>query len=248
MPAATAVALLASAARTTSGSGSGVDVSTRAGLDVYLEVTAVAGTGPTLSVQIETSREGSAWSALGPAVAVTGVGTTRIIRAGANGYARVSYTIGGTGGPSFTFAVAGDSLTCYAVPDDVGNVEVREAADDSERANATAEKFIERTTYADGYLRASGKLTLPLTAWGRDLRGAVGKLATWDVLTDVVGMNPEDAANSNWMSRRDEALDWLRGVARSSIVLEDTTDTTPTVEESPVVVYTNARRGWGSWP
>lgn len=247
MASATAVTLLSSAARTASGSGSSVDVSGKAGLDVYLEVTAVAGTSPTLSVQVETSRDGSAWSALGPAVAVTAVGTVRIVRAGAQRYVRVSYTVSGSS-PSFTFAIGGDSLVCYAVPADVGNIEVRQAADDDERANGTAEKFIERSTYADGYLRASGKLTLPLTAWGRDLRGAVAKLATWDVLSDVVGMNPEDAANSNWIARRDEALEWLRGVARGSIVVEDVADTTPTVEESSSVVYTTARRGWGSWP
>lgn len=108
--------------------------------------------------------------------------------------------------------------------------------------DATLDK---RSKFADGYLAASGRYTLPLTAWGDDLRLAVCQLAAWDVLTAVVGFNPEDASNSNWRDRRDEALAWLRDVAAGKVIPADVVDSSPdVVEAGGVTAASLPLRGW----
>lgn len=102
-----------------------------------------------------------------------------------------------------------------------------------------------RSRFADGYL--AGRWTLPLTAWGDDLRLAVCQLAAWDIMTTVVGMNPEDASNSNWRDRRDEALSWLRDVAAGKVTPVGIVDTTPDVPEAGVSIGSEPLRGWGRY-
>jgi hypothetical protein len=58
---------------------------------------------------------------------------------------------------------------------------------------------------ADGYLQSSGRITLPLTAWGVDLKMCVAKLAAWEIMAVRVGHNPDDPNNFVWRDRRDEA-------------------------------------------
>lgn len=85
--------------------------------------------------------------------------------------------------------------------------------------------LLKRSVYADGYL--GKRYTLPILAWGDDLRLAVSQLSGWDVMAVVLQMNPEDAANSNWRDRRDEAQRWLEGVAAGRIVPTGIVDSSP---------------------
>ena len=106
---ATALTLLASAARTTSGVGAAVDLgsSTTALLD--LVVTAVSGTTPSLVVALQTSADSVVWQTATTVAAVSATGRTAVRVVGALRYLRVSYTISGTD-PSFTFSVSGEAV------------------------------------------------------------------------------------------------------------------------------------------
>lgn len=98
--------VLPSAARTTSGDGAAVggfgDAET---LRAQLDVTAVSGVTPSLTVKLQDSLDGVNWNDLGPFAAKTAVGREVIDIATPHGsLLRATWTITGTT-PSFTFAV-----------------------------------------------------------------------------------------------------------------------------------------------
>lgn len=98
--------LVSSAARTSSGNAvlSG-DYYAAEHLRVTLDVTAVSGTTPSLTLAVEKSADGTTWTAADtfPARTTTGA-VTRDIYGGGFNRLRVSWTITGTT-PSFTFSV-----------------------------------------------------------------------------------------------------------------------------------------------
>lgn len=96
---------LTSAARTTSGT---VDLGTIPGehgeLLIYLDVTAIAGTSPTMTVTYQSSPDGVSFFDNTAGVALTAAGKQLIKIPNTSGnYGRLSYAIGGTT-PSFTFS------------------------------------------------------------------------------------------------------------------------------------------------
>lgn len=112
-------ALHPTAARTATGSGTGIDMQTRDG-DLYLVLDSAAGTGttPTLAVTVESSDTlGGTYTAISGA-AFTTVTTTAsqqslvISKDEARRFVRVTYTIGGTT-PSFTFSVNAVGVNKY---------------------------------------------------------------------------------------------------------------------------------------
>jgi hypothetical protein len=100
-------ATVASAARTTSGTGTAFDVGPHNIIEYTVTITAAGGTSPTLVVGVEVQIEGSAnWVQVPTPIAQqTGTATARAaaIVAGAN-KARYYWTIGGTT-PTFTFKI-----------------------------------------------------------------------------------------------------------------------------------------------
>lgn len=104
------VTLHASAARTANGTGPVVEVAEYDTLRLLLDVTAAAGTSPTLGVEIQTSFDGTTdWRSLGSFAQKVGVSSERKSFSGADRFVRASYTIGGTS-PSFTFSIAGEAV------------------------------------------------------------------------------------------------------------------------------------------
>lgn len=106
-PAASQAYLAASAARTTTGSGSAVTGWARdAGLAVTkLDVTAASGTTPSLTVTIQDSPDGTTWTTRDTfAVKVATGAEARPLPAGLSPFVRASWTITGTS-PSVTFSV-----------------------------------------------------------------------------------------------------------------------------------------------
>lgn len=102
--------LAGSAARTASGNGAAADVAARRTLSVLLDVTAAAGTSPTLNVTVETSHTGtSGWRSMGSFVQAIAVSSERKSFGGADRHVRVVWTLGGTS-PSFTFSVAAEAV------------------------------------------------------------------------------------------------------------------------------------------
>lgn len=101
--------LLASAARTASGNmgNTGLDVSGAEAVALELNVTAVSGTTPSLTVSIEHSNDGTNWAAADPVDAFAARTTTgRVFKnvTVKGRFIRLVWTISGTT-PSFTFAV-----------------------------------------------------------------------------------------------------------------------------------------------
>lgn len=109
-----AVAAAPGGPRTTSGTGPTFGVPAGARVAIALIVTAVSGTGPSMTVSVQWSHDaGTTWSDADPAdvfPAVTATGNRVKEFARKGGHARLAWTISGTT-PSFTFsataAVAG---------------------------------------------------------------------------------------------------------------------------------------------
>ena len=100
--------LVPSAAQTSSGIGSAVEVGEYIQLLVTLNITAMSGTSPSVEVYLETSDDdGTTWYTLpnGNFTSATSVGQQVMqITAPFGNYLRAVYTLGGTT-PSVTFAV-----------------------------------------------------------------------------------------------------------------------------------------------
>lgn len=106
--------VLASAARTATGTSSGLGLATEPSSKVAigLDVTAVSGTSPTLDIAVEWSHDGSTWLAAQSADTFTqATAATAAVKVfDVKGqHLRVAYTIGGTA-PSFTFSVTAVSV------------------------------------------------------------------------------------------------------------------------------------------
>jgi crotonobetainyl-CoA:carnitine CoA-transferase CaiB-like acyl-CoA transferase len=100
-------ALLASAARTTTGVGTGIYVPQYDMAVLTLVISAVSGTTPNLTVSIDTSPDNSTWTAIAAfAAQTTTTAGVRKIFSGVDNWIRASWTITGTT-PSFTFTVTG---------------------------------------------------------------------------------------------------------------------------------------------
>jgi phage gp36-like protein len=84
---------------------------------------------------------------------------------------------------------------------------------------------------------------LPLVAWGDDLRIAVAWMAAWALLSRR-GFNPEAGADVAVRKNYEDAVGWLRDVARGGLDPTDVEDSSPAVLEDAAVVLTEDRRGW----
>jgi len=98
-----------------------------------------------------------------------------------------------------------------------------------------------RSSFAEDFLARFYKL--PLKRWGASLSIAVAQLAAWDLVSSVIGFNPEDLSNAVWRDRRDEAMATLDRLAlHGGPGFEDSS---PMIEESAPVMLSERRRGWG---
>lgn len=102
--------LLPSAARTTSGESGVIDLGFADEAIVFLDVTAVSGTAPTLDVKIQVADPNGAYYDLASFTQVTAVGRQARQISNFGQKAKIVYTIGGTT-PSFTFSVTAISKT-----------------------------------------------------------------------------------------------------------------------------------------
>ncbi len=98
------------------------------------------------------------------------------------------------------------------------------------------------SSLVDGYLVR--RFTLPLSAWGDDLRRAVVHIAAWDLLCRR-GFRPGDGADEAVRMRYEDAMSWLKDVSAGRVEPQGVTDASPAVAESfGVVVVSHPRRGW----
>lgn len=238
------VTLRAAAAASSSGSGSSIDVgATRRSLRLSLDVTAVTIAG-TLTVSVQTSRDGTNWRSLGAFAAATAVGAEELFFGDADQYVRVAWTLTGTGA-NITFAVTGDAALVYATLADFHRLALPGAAttglvtSDIVAALRAASDEADDVGLDDAY-------TLPLTAWPDSLKRHVSNIAALTVM-GVRGYSPEAGTRDTFKDRADDAIAWLKMVGQkgaSGIV-----DSTPETNEPAYAIATSTRRGWGGgWP
>lgn len=97
---------------------------------------------------------------------------------------------------------------------------------------------------ADSYLRS--RYTLPLTGYGDDLKGAVCKLAAYELMR-ARGYAPGAGRDESLKDSRDEAVSWLKDVsAGRAHVSGGNTTPAPTrhARASSPNVTSNRLRGW----
>ncbi len=127
-----------------------------------------------------------------------------------------------------------DDLTALAIP--------AEAIADLDPAIVT-QALASASDDADSYLR--NKFTLPLTAWGQDLRKAVCRIAAYSLLSSR-GFNPQ-ASNSDRLiaDNNEKAIAWLRDVGKG-LATPSVTDSSPTGLPSVPSAVRTEPRGWYS--
>lgn len=237
-----ALALLASAAQTTTGAGAAVDLGARDRLlRQTLAVSAASGTSPTLDVRLEASADGvTGWQTFATFTRATAAAVEKITAIAPERFVRVAWSIGGTDTPSFTFAVAGSKGVSYANLDDFDQHGVPSAALRSRTTTQKCDALAAASEKADGKLAL--RYDLPLVSWSSDLTEAVCKLAAYEEMS-VRGFNP-DGSDSHIRDRHNDAWKWLSEVADGHVSPVGIVDSTPDVEDDGVIVYTDARRGW----
>lgn len=100
------VTVKASAATTTTGQTAGFPTGYQNTLDIFVDITAVSGTTPSMTVNVEWSNDNATWFAADTADSFTAATAAqkRVKEFAVKGnYARLNYTISGTT-PSFTWA------------------------------------------------------------------------------------------------------------------------------------------------
>jgi phage gp36-like protein len=242
MPSTTPIAPLASATRTADGSGSSVDLGVRTTAALDLVVTALDGTLPTLTVALQTSKDGTTWRALGAFTAVSAAGVSSKRFPGADRYLRATWALGGTD-PSFTFSVEGDAVLVFATPADlyrlgVAREAIKNISDEDKDAALAAV-----TDVAYGYF-GKNAFVLPPAQWGDDLRRAVCGVAAYDLMS-VRGYAPTPGSDVNIRLRHQDAIEWFKGVSNEKIKPAHFIDATPEVYDGGAFVVSRGRRGWG---
>lgn len=237
-----AVTLHASGAETAAGSGTSVDIGAlRSVLKLTLDVTELSGTSPSVTVTVETSPTGTGWKAARTLTAVTAVGALKVIAAGLERYVRASWTIGGSGGPSVTFAVTAVAHAIYAEPGDLDRYGAPEDSYAGLTLEQKADKLLAATSEAESHLAAA--YTLPLTAWGDSLRYHVARMATAAIM-DRRGIDPEGADNYFGLMRK-QAIDWLKMVATGKTRPPEIVDSaTAELEIGGYIAQAETKRGW----
>lgn len=240
MPHRSAIDLAASSARTSSGTGASVDMGAATTAVLRLDVTAASGSSPTLAVTVQTSPDGTTWASLGTFATVSGAGAVERRFPGAAKLVRAAWTIGG-GSPSFTFTIAGGALTVYAVPSDIDELGAAGGAlaelDDEakDRALCAATEELDTQLQSGGY-------TLPITAWGDDVRQHVVDVAVYRLMCRR-GFSP-DGTDSLIVKNYDDAQRWMRRVGTEDMSLAGVVDSTSSAYDGGAFVVSAAKRGW----
>lgn len=241
-----AVDLLTLGAQAASSSGAAVDIAAiRSALDLEVRVDAVSGTDPTLDVVIETSgSESGPWrSANGTLTQITdaaasGPGVYKFYVADCARYNRVTWTIGGTATPTFTFGVSGYAHTVYATVADLSRFGMSTNVMSDLDGQLVNEHVIAATGEASDYL--STAFELPLTSWGKSLTKRTATLAVYNIAT---GPNRE-AIDETLRDNYTDAIKWFNTIAAGRLRPTTILDSTPTVEEDSAYVVSDATRGW----
>lgn len=134
-------------------------------------------------------------------------------------------------------------MTRYASTTDLGRLGVATQALSGLDAATREDALDACSALADGYL--SNRYSLPLSAWGDDLRLHVAGMAAFRLLAGR-GYNPQVANDEVVRMLWEDAIRWLERVAAGTVTPAGITDATPEeAEELPsFAMVTNTSRGW----
>ncbi len=207
------------AAETSSGSTAALDIGSRNALQVTLDVEVIT-PDTRISVKVETSTTGTGgWKSLGSLPALSTTTFCEDTFGSVKRFVRFSWTIEGTT-PSVTFALTGSAHLTYAVVRDLERLGIAVAALKSVATGTKVEALIAASDTADRYL--CRQFTLPLIAWGNDLRRLVAHIATYDLMA-VRGFQPE-GADQLIVKRYDDAMAALREVGEDKACMPEVED------------------------
>lgn len=243
------ITLRASASAAASGTGASLDLEIAdSTARLWLEVTAVSGTLPTLDVIVEHSHNGVSWTTLGSFAQKTAAGAEFKVFPDANQFLRVRWVIGGTL-PDFTFSVSGEQVLVYATPADVQLLGIRSAALGG--SNAVTDAEIDRAVEAagdtiDSYLDQAD-IDTPMEEWPGSIRRAAAIIAAYDLVSARVGYNPDAQGDDPFRKRYEDMIKWLESIAAGDAALPGGGTTTPPDAATTgrvLVVTSEEPRGW----
>lgn len=207
------IVLHASAAVTADGSGAQVDIAAyRGAAKLVLEVSAISGTLPLLTVFVQTSPSGTTWTDVGSFATVNGTSVQELAFSDLRRYVRARWVVAGTL-PSFTFALSGEAHLVLAQMRDVNAVSLPAGALVNVAADLKACSLIDATDLIVGYLERGS--AWPKTTWGGDLRRACSIIAAYDLMVGR-GFDP-DRYDENFRKRYEDIIKWLEKIAEGTI-------------------------------
>lgn len=211
--------------------GTPLDISTRSAARVTVDVSAVAGS---VTVVIQTSPDGSTWrSAI--TMALSAVGKTERVAYDLSSNLRAVVTL--ASGATVTLSVSAVAHDIYCHPEDITRYGLPLRSIPNESRETLVEMCLAATDVSDGFVGAA--YTLPLLAWGHDLKLHTAKIAT-RLLLDQRGWDPEK--DEPIVVGYDNAMSWLSKLGKGHIAPPGIRDSTPTVVDSGSVVRSRSRR------
>lgn len=202
-----AIELHAASPESTAGQGASVDIGAlRSCVRLVLDIGSVSGNAPSLSVSLETSRNGvDGWRLAGG----IGASNPEAVFANLQRFIRVTWNVTGTASPIVTFRIYGTAEVIYATPKDLNGFGIPAKALDSVADETKAQALLAASDEADGYL-GSGFI-LPLTSWTSDLRKHVANMAVMTIMK-VRGFQP-GGSDDLIVKGQDDAVCWLTKIA-----------------------------------
>lgn len=248
------IELHASGEETSSGTGDAVDITTaRSCCELALVVTAASGTTPSLKVSISTAPTDSGpWRAVCTFASATTAEKLERTIGKLDRYVRATWALTGTG-PAFTFALTGEAHTLYCEPGDLAKTGVPQLALDGIDENTRIECCLRATADAETALNSSYEM--PITSWGKDLRGHVASRAVFYAMNHR-GRQPTGNTNSPdtlidmmggfslFTGAKSAAQMYFEAVAKGVLKPVGIVDQTPDEYEGGGEVVSGTRRGW----
>lgn len=239
-----AIVLHALAAETASGQSAAVDMGvSRAAAKLALELTAIAGTTPALTVSLQTSADGTTgWRTVDSWAALSAVDKAWQSFADLSRYVRVSWALAGSGlGLSATFKVEGDAHQLYLQAGDVTSTELPAKAIASVPKTVVANALI--VASADGETAMASSFTLPIVSMKSvDMTQRLAAIAAFHIMK-FRGFQPQ-GSDELIVDGKTNADAWLMRISQAKLRPPGITDSAPLVYEGGAAVVTNALRGW----
>jgi hypothetical protein len=229
--------LLAGAERTLTGAGDAFEIGAlRRAARIEVTVGAVVGTAQA-RVSIETrSVDTAPWRLVDKQVCNAEVRAYAL--GGLERYVRATWDI--SSGVTVFITVTIEAHVLYCEPRDLTKFGLPKRATQGVAAEDILEACIGISVLAEGYL--NGQYTMPLTAWGLDVRMQCAKMIAALVLTNK-GIDPE-GPDDVIFTERDAATRWFLRVSEGKISPPGIVDSTPETNEGGSFHVGNTSRGW----